>query len=130
MQQTGKKYIVWQEIFDNGLKIDPRTIVDVWKGESSEWQKELARVTAKGFSAILSAPFYLNYAANPYDENDSCKAPGYSIAEGDWCGYYLTEPLDFPGTEDQKARVLGGEGTMWGEYSSAANVVQKACLAG
>ena len=32
VQDTGKHYIVWQEIFDNGLKIDPHTIVDVWKG--------------------------------------------------------------------------------------------------
>ncbi len=111
---------MWQEIFDNGLKIDPRTIVDVWKGE--EWPEELARVTGKGFSAILSAPFYLNYLGNPYAADDSCNAPGF--AEGDWCGYYLVEPLAFSGSDEQKARVLGGEGTMWAEFSSAGNVVQ------
>ena len=120
VQQTGKKYIVWQEIFDNGLKIDPRTIVDVWK--DSPWQDELAKVTKAGYGAILSAPFYLNYIGDPYDTNDECKM-GY-LSEGDWCGYYLIEPLSFAGTAEQKARVLGGEGCMWGEYSSPANVLQ------
>jgi hexosaminidase len=115
VQETGKKYIVWQEIFDNGLKIDPQTIVDVWK--DSPWQAELGRVTAAGFGAILSAPFYLNYANDPYITNADCNL------EGDWCQYYLIEPLDFPGTPEQKAKVLGGEGCMWGEYSSYENVV-------
>ncbi len=48
---TGKHYIVWQEIFDNGLDIDKHTIVDVWKG--GNWEPELASVTAKGFQAIV-----------------------------------------------------------------------------
>ncbi len=118
---TGKKYIVWQEIFDNGLKIDPHTIVDVWI--DSPWKDELARVTKAGYSAILSAPWYLNYIGNPYNENDACKAKGNFYGEGDWCQYYLVEPLNFTASEEQKKRVIGGEGCMWAEYSSPANVV-------
>lgn len=52
VQNTGKHYVVWQEIFDNGLSIDKRTIVDVWKGEN--WQSELFNVTSAGFQSILS----------------------------------------------------------------------------
>lgn len=120
---TGKKYIVWQEIFDNGLKIDPRTIVDVWKngdGKSSNtWQQELAAVTKQGFGAILSATWYLNYLGDPYNGDDPvCKQEMY----GDWCQYYVVEPLDFDGTDAQKKLVLGGEGCMWGEFSSDSNV--------
>jgi hexosaminidase len=116
---TGKKYIVWQEIFDNGLKIDPHTIVDVWK--DSPWQDELNRVTKAGYSAILSAPFYLNYLGDPYAADERCKAVHYG--EGDWCRYYLVEPLNFTASDEQKKRVIGGEGCMWAEYTSPANVV-------
>jgi len=116
VQSTGKKYVVWQEIFDNGLKIDPRTIIDVWK--DSPWQDELAKVTQAGFGAILSAPFYLNYLGDPYSGgDDDC----HNVA-GDWCQYYQIEPLSFTGTDAQKKLVLGGEGCMWGEFSSDANV--------
>lgn len=31
VETTKKHYVVWQEIFDNGLKISPKTVVDVWK---------------------------------------------------------------------------------------------------
>ena len=111
VEKTGKKYIVWQEIFDNGLKIAPETIVDVWK--NSPWQDELASVTKAGYSAILSAPWYLNYIENPYP------------TKGDWQSYYLVEPLDFEGSEAQKQLVIGGEGTMWAEYASNSNVVSR-----
>jgi hexosaminidase len=32
LKEQGTSYIVWQEIFDNGAKILPDTIIDVWKG--------------------------------------------------------------------------------------------------
>jgi len=47
-----------QEIFDNGIKVRPDTVIDVWKGG---WQDEIATVTASGLRAILSTPWYLNY---------------------------------------------------------------------
>jgi hypothetical protein len=37
-------------------------------------------------SAILSAPFYLNYIGDPYASNDACDNAGY-FGEGDWCRY-------------------------------------------
>ena len=52
----GKSFVVWQEIFDNGLNIKKDTVVDVWKGG---WETEMAKVTAAGYDAILSAPWYL-----------------------------------------------------------------------
>ena len=113
VEKTGKNYLVWQEIFDNGLKILPETIVDVWKTSPTQWQDELAEVTKAGFKAILSAPWYLNYIKDPYQ------------TDGNWQSYYLIEPLDFTGTEEQKKKVIGGEGTMWGEYASNANVISR-----
>lgn len=53
--------------------------MEVWKGGS---EAELARVTANGFKAILSSPWYLDY-----------------ISYGaDWQKYYTSEPLNFNGT--------------------------------
>jgi hexosaminidase len=50
-------------------------------------------VTRKGFRAILSAPWYLNYI-------------NYG---SDWTPYYKVDPLDFGGTEEATELVLGGE---------------------
>jgi hexosaminidase len=59
LKDQGTSYIVWQEIFDNGAKVLPDTIIDVWKG--GNWQEEMTNVTGAGFKTVLSAPFYLNY---------------------------------------------------------------------
>ena len=51
----------------------------------------MAKVTQAGLRAILSSPWYLNY-----------------ISYGsDWTKYYLAEPLDFHGNDEQKALVIG-----------------------
>jgi len=50
-------------------------------------------VTRKGFRAILSAPWYLNYI-------------NYG---SDWTPYYKVDPLDFGGTEEDAKLVIGGE---------------------
>lgn len=59
LKAQGTSYIVWQEIFDNGAKIAPDTVIDVWKG--GNWQEDMAAVAKAGFHSVLSAPFYLNY---------------------------------------------------------------------
>jgi hexosaminidase len=105
----GKSYAVWQEVFDNGVKIKGDTIVDVWKTDPVSWPDELAAVTAAGYQAILTAPWYLNYIS--YGE--------------DWPKYYLVEPTNFTGTQEQKDRVIGGSGAMWGEFVDSTNIVSR-----
>lgn len=57
----------------------PDTVVEVWKEKN--YQAEMAAVTAAGFQALLSAPWYLN-----------------RIAYGqDWIQIYHVEPTDFKG---------------------------------
>lgn len=98
--------VVWQEVFDNGVKVHPDTVIEVWKDKELE---ELEAVTAAGLKAILSSPWYLS-----------------RISLGpDWHGYYAVEPLNFTGTDQQKALVIGGEACMWGEYVDATNVISR-----
>ncbi|CAG0887488.1 unnamed protein product [Darwinula stevensoni] len=98
-----KTYLVWQEVFDNQVPLDPNTIVHVWKGN---WESEMAQVTAAGKKALLSSCWYLNY-----------------ISYGtDWENYYKCDPENFPGTPSQKWLVLGGEVCMWAEFVDETNL--------
>ncbi|XP_016049971.1 beta-hexosaminidase subunit alpha isoform X2 [Erinaceus europaeus] len=105
-----KGYVVWQEVFDNKVKIQPDTIVQVWREEVPvPYLKELELITAAGLRALLSAPWYLN-----------------RISYGpDWQAAYKVEPLAFEGTAEQKALVIGGEACMWGEYVDSTNLVPR-----
>eukprot|EP00005_Dracoamoeba_jomungandri_P003078 CAMPEP_0174260610 /NCGR_PEP_ID=MMETSP0439-20130205/10062_1 /TAXON_ID=0 /ORGANISM="Stereomyxa ramosa, Strain Chinc5" /LENGTH=447 /DNA_ID=CAMNT_0015344889 /DNA_START=219 /DNA_END=1562 /DNA_ORIENTATION=- len=106
--KTGKSYVVWQEIFDNGVKVLPNTVLNVWKG--GNYQAEIAKITAAGYRALLSAPWYLNY-----------------ISYGkDWPKYYQADPQNFTGTPAQKELVVGGEACLWGEYIDSTNLISRA----
>ncbi|EGD79101.1 hypothetical protein PTSG_11831 [Salpingoeca rosetta] len=106
--QQGSSYICWQEIFDNGIKILPDTVVEVWKGNG--WNDTMARVTKAGYHSVLSAPFYLNYIS--YGQ--------------DWVNYYKVEPTDFDAPEADKDRLVGGiEACMWSEYVDATNFIAR-----
>ncbi|XP_002159034.1 beta-hexosaminidase subunit alpha [Hydra vulgaris] len=101
-----KKYIVWQEVFDDGVKIENDTVVNVWK---ENWKEEMNRVTSAGFKAILSSCWYLNYIK-------------YGL---DWPRLYKCDPQDFNGTKEQKELVMGGSAAIWGEYVDTTNVIQR-----
>lgn len=101
-----KSYVVWQEVFDNNVKIAPDTVVHVWKPQHKE---ELASVTSAGYKALLSTCWYLDY-----------------ISYGpDWKKYYACDPHDFSGNPQQKALVIGGEVCLWAEYIDATNIISR-----
>uniref|UniRef100_A0A224YPI0 Beta-hexosaminidase n=1 Tax=Rhipicephalus zambeziensis TaxID=60191 RepID=A0A224YPI0_9ACAR len=104
VRTLGKSYVVWQEVFDNNVKIAPDTVVHVWKPPHNE---ELALATSAGYKALLSACWYLDH-----------------ISYGsDWKKYYACDPHDFSGTSQQKALVIGGEVCLWAEYIDATNII-------
>nr|XP_020018929.1 beta-hexosaminidase subunit alpha [Castor canadensis] len=105
-----KGYVVWQEVFDNKVKVRPDTIIQVWREEIPVgYMKEVEAITKAGFRALLSAPWYLNH-----------------ITYGpDWKDMYAVEPLAFDGTAKEKSLVIGGEACMWGEYVDSTNLVPR-----
>ncbi|KAJ6664103.1 hypothetical protein lerEdw1_008318 [Lerista edwardsae] len=105
----GKGYVVWQEVLDNAVKLKPDTVIHVWKENAGPYSKEMAQVTKAGYRALLSAPWYLNHIT--YGQ--------------DWLQIYQVEPLDFEGTLEQKALVIGGEACMWGEYVDVTNLTPR-----
>lgn len=105
----GKEYVVWQEVLDNAVKLRPDTVIHVWKENAGQYRKEMAQVTKAGYRALLSAPWYLNHIN--YGQ--------------DWLPIYRVDPLDFEGTPEQKALVIGGEACMWGEYVDVTNLTPR-----
>jgi len=99
-----KRPIVWQELFDLGFDLPPQTIVDVWK----DWDVQAReQATKKGLHVIFSACWYLDHLAD------------------DWWKYYQCDPRAFHGTAEQKALIVGGHASMWGERVDETNFMAR-----
>jgi len=104
--EVGFSYIVWQEVFDNGVQLKDDTVVEVWLPPAD---KEVAKITSLGYKTLIAAPWYLDYIS--YGQ--------------DWKTYYKYEPLNFNGTDEQKSLVLGGEACLWAEYVDSTNLLSR-----
>uniref|UniRef100_A0A1I8FNH6 beta-N-acetylhexosaminidase n=1 Tax=Macrostomum lignano TaxID=282301 RepID=A0A1I8FNH6_9PLAT len=71
---ANRSVVVWQELLDNAVSLPRGTIVHVWKGG---WQDEMAKVTARGYPALLSSCWYLDY-----------------IKMSDWKDFYACESVE------------------------------------
>ena len=91
LTKRGKKMVGWDEIFQPGLPTN--IVIHSWRGTQA-----LVEAAQKGYQGILSNGYYI----------DLCQP----AAE-----HYLNDPVPAgsPLTEAEKALVLGGEATMWGE---------------
>ena len=120
----GRDAIVWQEAFEAGASLPPRTEVEVWRwwksrgGHPSDppdptvWTDALSSVVAAGHRAILAAPWYLNLA--PRGDADT------------WKDYYSVDPRASISPRAAALRVVGGEACVWGELVDATNLLPTA----
>ena len=94
LARHGRRMVGWDEILHPDLP--PQTVVQSWRGTNY-----LGDAARRGFTGILSAPYYLDHIKPATD-------------------FYLADPL--PRTTDltpeQQALVLGGEACMWSEFVS------------
>lgn len=89
----------WDEILNPDLPKD--IVIQSWRG-----QRSLADAARHGFSSILSAGYYLDHME-----------PASTL--------YAVDPLNGDAaslTDEEKARILGGEVAMWGEFVNPENV--------
>jgi len=92
LQRHGKRMVGWDEILQPGL---PTTsVVQSWRGRAS-----LDSAARLGYASILSSGYYLDHQRT---------------AEF----HYAVDPLPAGGalTEEEAARILGGEACMWAEH--------------
>ena len=93
LSKYGKKMVGWDEIFHPDLPKD--IVVQSWRGQES-----LAKAAREGYMGILSHGYYLDH-----------------ILPASF--HYKVDPLDKGAAElnsEQKARIMGGEACMWGEF--------------
>ncbi len=93
LQKYHKKLMGWDEIMTPGMP--QSALIHVWRGKKGE---RLAKTIKKGYKAVLSNGFYIDLML-----------PASS--------HYQTglHPDKFKLTAEEKARILGGEATMWSE---------------
>ena len=99
VKKHGKKMIGWDEVLDPSLPKD--IVIQSWRG-----QKSLAEAARLGYSGLLSAGYYINLM--------------YPASQ-----HYSADPLtrETAGlTAQERARILGGESTMWTELATPENI--------
>lgn len=100
LQKYHKRMIGWDEILEPGLPTD--STIHAWRGITP---KPLYEAVRKGYTSILSNGYYIDLI-QPASQ------------------HYLIDPLpaDNPLTPEEQKRVLGGEATMWAEWTPPETV--------
>jgi len=98
LAKGGKRLVGWDEILHPGLP--QSSVIDSWRGTDG-----LAAATALGHDAILSNGYYINLIHHASE-------------------HYLADPVpsSLALTPAQRAHVLGGEASIWGEWVSAETI--------
>lgn len=95
----GKRMEGWDEILNPALPKD--IVIQSWRGQNS-----LAEAARMGYQGLLSSNYYL----------DLMRPAAF---------HYAVDPLGNESaslTAEERARILGGEATMWCEFATARNV--------
>ncbi|UJR26453.1 hypothetical protein I4U23_007783 [Adineta vaga] len=124
-KSIGAKSMVWQDVWDDGVKLPQGTIIEIWKDtslltESLPWSYYLSKATSEGYDAVLAAPFYLNMIEyGKYNTNDSVM----NLEFFKW--YNIDLFANFTGDEGARERLIGGEATLWAEFVDGTNSLSR-----
>lgn len=105
LKKHGKQLMGWEEILTKDLSKE--AIVHSWRGpnEGVAAGQSLVDAVKKGYKTVLSNGYYIDLM--------------YPIAS-----HYLNDPMpkDATLTAEEKARILGGEATMWTELATPETI--------
>ncbi|MFD1602277.1 beta-N-acetylhexosaminidase [Flavobacterium artemisiae] len=105
LKKHGKQLMGWEEILTKDLSKE--AIVHSWRGpnEGVVAGQSLVNAVKKGYKTVLSNGFYIDLM--------------YPVAS-----HYLNDPMpkDATLTAEEKARILGGEATMWTELATPETI--------
>eukprot|EP00041_Stephanoeca_diplocostata_P003034 m.31478 g.31478 ORF g.31478 m.31478 type:complete len:923 (-) comp13977_c0_seq1:581-3349(-) len=127
-----KSLVLYQEVFDEGVKIPSTLIVDIWKRASNHTVpkspstgEEITRVAQAGHRLIVANGPFGQWYLNDGFGNGLCQDGGCLYAL--WGDVYANEPTDGATlTTAQVKLVLGGEASLWGEEIDQHNIMSKA----
>lgn len=104
LNRLGKKLMGWDEIMTPNM---PTTaVIHSWRGENEGFPKggTLIEAAKNGYNTVLSAGFYIDRML--------------SVEH-----HYSVEPIaDVQLTKEERARILGGETTMWSELATPLTI--------
>ncbi|EFA07069.1 beta-hexosaminidase subunit alpha [Tribolium castaneum] len=106
LDNLSSKYLVWEEVFVNGVELPNSTVVHVWKDNGLS---TLNNVIKAGKYGLYSSCWYLSVLHSG----------------SDWDAFYKCEPGLLLHTEEEKKLLLGGEACMWGEYVNEFSVIPR-----
>nr|WP_294923888.1 family 20 glycosylhydrolase [uncultured Flavobacterium sp.] len=105
LKKHGKQLMGWEEILTKNLSKE--AIVHSWRGpnEGVLPGQSLAEAVKKGYKTVLSNGFYIDLM--------------YPVES-----HYLNDPMpkSVDLTTEEKARILGGEATMWTELTTSTTI--------
>ncbi|CAF1661930.1 unnamed protein product, partial [Adineta ricciae] len=124
-RSIGAKSMVWQDVWDDGVKLPPGTVIEIWKDttlvpESQPWSYYLSKATSEGYDAVLASPFYLNMIEyGKYNTNDSVM----NLEFFKW--YNIDLFANFTGDQAARERLVGGEAALWAEFVDGTNTLSR-----
>ena len=105
LKKHGKQLMGWEEILTKNLSKD--AIIHSWRGanEGVAAGQSLAEAVKGGYKTVLSSGYYIDLMQNVES-------------------HYLNDPMPkgVELTDEEKARILGGEAPMWTELASATTI--------
>ncbi len=105
LSKHGKSVMGWEEIMTD--KMPTSALIHSWRGvnEGTSGGSSLVKAAKKGHQTVLSNGYYIDLMQSVSD-------------------HYLVDPMpkSFNLTTEEKARILGGEATMWSELVTPLNI--------